>query len=115
MSTYKIKCILKFFSFSPSVPIHSNSETLVTFKITPPFFKPLQSDMKLYSMKRACFECPMFSICNGCRKTIKDFKKHNVVEEHCKIMKSIAPKVLSANGLNNIELTPYIDESRNVG
>lgn len=79
------------------------------------FFKPLQADMNLYSMKRACFECPMFSICNGCRKTIKDFKKHNVVEEHCKIMKSIAPKVLSANGLNNIELTPYIDESVNVG
>jgi hypothetical protein len=25
-------------------------------------------------------------------------------------MKSIAPKVLMANGLNNVELTPYIDE-----
>ena len=29
-------------------------------------------------------------------------------------MKSIAPKVLSANGLN-MEVTPYIDESVNVG
>ena len=63
-------------------------------------------------MKRACLECPMFNICNGCRKTIKDFKKHNVVEDHCRLMKTIAPKILKANDLN-IEVTPYVDE-RNV-
>jgi radical SAM protein with 4Fe4S-binding SPASM domain len=77
------------------------------------FFTPLQKDVNLFSMKRACLECPMFNICNGCRKTIKDFKKHNVVEEHCKLMKTIAPKILKANGLN-IKVTPYVDE-RNVG
>jgi len=76
------------------------------------FFTPLQKDANLFSMKRACLECPMFNICNGCRKTIKDFKKHNVVEDHCRLMKTIAPKILKANDLN-IEVTPYVDE-RNV-
>jgi hypothetical protein len=45
-------------------------------------------------------------------RQLKILKKHNVVEEHCKLMKTIAPKILKANGLN-IEVTPYVDE-RNV-
>jgi len=74
------------------------------------FFTPLREDLNITSMKNACWTCPMFQICNGCRKTIKDFKKHNVVEEHCKLMKTIAPDILKANKLN-IEVTPYINES----
>jgi radical SAM protein with 4Fe4S-binding SPASM domain len=74
------------------------------------FFTPLQDEINFVSLKKSCFTCPMFEICNGCRKTIKDLKQHNMVEEHCKLMKSIAPDILKSNGLN-IEVTPYINES----
>jgi len=76
------------------------------------FVTPLQNNINLLSMKNACFECPMFKICNGCKKTIKDFKRHGVVEEHCKHMKTIAPDILEANGLD-VEVTPYVDETEN--
>jgi radical SAM protein with 4Fe4S-binding SPASM domain len=74
------------------------------------FFTPLQDDINFVSMKKACFTCPMFEICNGCRKTIKDLKQHNMVEEHCKLMKSIAPDIIKSNGLS-LEITPYVNES----
>jgi len=74
------------------------------------FFQPLSSDMHLSMMKQSCLTCPMFQICNGCRKTIKDYKEHKLVEQHCKTMKSIAPDILKINGLNK-EVTPYVDES----
>ncbi len=61
------------------------------------FFTPLQSDPSLISMKEECLTCPMFKICNGCRKTVKDLKEHNLVEPHCKIMKSIATEILEIN------------------
>jgi len=71
---------------------------------------PLQNDLDLLSMKSACFECPMFKICNGCKKTIKDHKRHNMVEEHCKLMKTLASDILEANDLDT-EITPYINEN----
>lgn len=71
---------------------------------------PLRSDFYLNSMKQSCYTCPMFQICNGCKKTIKDQKLHNMVEDHCRLMKLIAPDILKANGLNT-EVTPYVDES----
>ena len=74
------------------------------------FFLPLSSDMHLSMMKQSCLTCPMFQICNGCRKTIKDYKEHGLVEQHCKTMKSVAPDIIKINGLNK-EVTPYIDES----
>lgn len=74
------------------------------------FVTPLQDSFELNSMKQSCFTCPMFDICNGCRKTIRDFKKHGVVEEHCRIMKTIAPQILESNGLTGV-VTPYVDES----
>jgi hypothetical protein len=33
-----------------------------------------------------------------------------MVEEHCKLMKSIAPDILKSNCLD-LEITPYVDES----
>lgn len=63
------------------------------------FFKPLQEDFELDSMKHECYGCPMFAICNGCRKTVKDLKAANVVEEHCKLMKTLASDILELNGL----------------
>lgn len=75
------------------------------------FSTPLSDDFELNTMKKSCYACPMFDICNGCRKTVKDQKNHNMVEEHCKLMKSIAPDILKANGLEHIEVTPYVNES----
>jgi len=61
------------------------------------FFTPLQSAPELLSLKEECHTCPMFKICNGCRKTITDMKRHNVVEEHCTLMKTIAKKIININ------------------
>jgi radical SAM protein with 4Fe4S-binding SPASM domain len=76
-------------------------------KILPISFQP-----ELHSLKQSCYTCPMFEICNGCRKTIKDLKDYNLVEAHCIKMKNIAPSILAANGMSNIEITPYINESK---
>ena len=74
------------------------------------FSTPLSDDFELNTMKKACYACPMFEICNGCRKTVKDQKKHNMVEDHCRLMKTIAPDILEANGMSHLEVTPYVNE-----
>ena len=73
------------------------------------FSTPLATDLNLMSLKNACYTCPMFEICNGCKKTIKDLKQHKMVEEHCYNMKLIAPAILAANGVDR-EVTPYVNE-----
>lgn len=73
---------------------------------------PLRFQPELQSLKNSCFTCPMFQICNGCRKTIKDLKTHNLVESHCKKMKTLAPKIIESNRLN-LEVTPYVNEHIN--
>ena len=60
-------------------------------------FTPLSHDIELFAMKSECVMCPMFEICNGCAKTIKDTKRHKQVEEHCKLMKTLAPSILEIN------------------
>jgi radical SAM protein with 4Fe4S-binding SPASM domain len=73
---------------------------------------PLRNDIELRSLKDSCYTCPMFEICNGCRKTIKDLKDHNMVESHCKKMKALAPEIIEANNLTGVLIpTPYCDES----
>ena len=47
--------------------------------------------------------------CNGCKKTIKDLKQHNMVEDHCKHMKTLALDIIKANDIK-LEPTPYIRE-----
>jgi radical SAM protein with 4Fe4S-binding SPASM domain len=75
------------------------------------FSRPLQVP-ELLSMKDSCFSCPMFAICNGCRKTIHDHKSLGMVESHCRKMKTLAPKIIAMNGLTGVlEPTPYVDES----
>lgn len=75
------------------------------------FFKPLRDKEELLSLKMSCFECPMFAICNGCRKTIHDLKKLDLVETHCRKMKTIAPAIIELNGLTGVvEPTPYVQE-----
>ena len=70
---------------------------------------PLKNAFELQSLKQSCYSCPMFKICNGCKKTIKDLKDYNMVEEHCFRMKQIAPKIIQSNNLN-LEVTNYIRE-----
>lgn len=73
---------------------------------------PLQFQPELQTLKNACYECPMFEICNGCRKTIHDLKRLDLVETHCVRMKAIAPKIIDLNGLTGkVETTPYVKES----
>jgi radical SAM protein with 4Fe4S-binding SPASM domain len=72
---------------------------------------PLQFQPQLQSLKQACYTCPLFQICNGCRKTIKDLKEHDMVEQHCYRMKKLAPDIIQANGLTGkIECTDYVRE-----
>ena len=65
------------------------------------FFTPLQDNIDLVSLKEECLTCPMFSICNGCHKTIKDLKEADVVEEHCVRMKRLAPTIIEINNNAN--------------
>lgn len=75
---------------------------------------PIKLVPELQTLKQACYECPMFSICNGCRKTIKDLKDYDMVESHCKTMKALAPAIIEANGMTGKMIpTEYIDERHN--
>lgn len=75
-------------------------------------FTPLQNEASHDSMKDSCYSCPMFAICNGCRKTVSDTKRMGLTEHHCRKMKSLAPRIIEINGLKGlVEPTPYIDES----
>lgn len=64
-----------------------------------PIETPLANDLNLLSLKDECLTCPMFAICNGCKKTIKDMKIEGdaYIAEHCSIMKSIAPEIVTLN------------------
>jgi radical SAM protein with 4Fe4S-binding SPASM domain len=73
---------------------------------------PLKFQPELQSLKQSCFTCPMFQICNGCKKTIKDLKDHDLVEDHCFKMKQIALKIIESNKLN-LQITPYVNEKLN--
>lgn len=75
------------------------------------FFTPLQDAYELQSLKTACYSCPLFEICNGCHKTIRDMKREGIAEQHCREMKELAPKILEMNGLDPAIVTPYVDES----
>jgi radical SAM protein with 4Fe4S-binding SPASM domain len=70
---------------------------------------PLKFQSELQSLKQSCYICPLFQICNGCKKTIKDLKDHSLVETHCQKMKSLAPDIILANGLD-LEVTEYVRE-----
>lgn len=77
------------------------------------FIKPLRSQPELQSLKQSCYACPMFEICNGCRKTIHDIKRLGLVETHCRKMKTLAERIIAINGISDsVEPTPYVDESQ---
>ena len=60
---------------------------------------PLRYELELQSMKENCYTCAMFDICNGCKKTIKDLKRHHLVEDHCSRMKRLEPTIIKISGL----------------
>lgn len=60
---------------------------------------PIRNILELQTMTDDCYTCPMFEICNGCKKTIKDHKTYNMASTHCKKMKTLAPDILKANGI----------------
>lgn len=75
-------------------------------------FTPLQGVPELLSLKNGCFTCPMFQICNGCKKTVSDMKELGLVEHHCSKMKTLAPDIIAANDMTKyLTLTPYVNES----
>lgn len=61
---------------------------------------PLVRAPELLSMKEECLTCPMFDICNGCKKTIRDQKQHGMIEQHCSLMKQLAPRIIEINQEN---------------
>lgn len=74
------------------------------------FVDPLAT-YELLSMKSSCFECPMFLICNGCKKTISDTKRLGNVEQNCKKMKGLAQKIIDINGMTDqLRPTDYVAE-----
>lgn len=76
------------------------------------FTTPLQDATELEAMKEACHACPMFTLCNGCRKTVHDTKRMGQVEKHCIKMKTLAPRIIELNGLTGlVEITPYVNET----
>lgn len=58
---------------------------------------PLRHEFDLQTMTDNCYGCPMFEICNGCKKTIKDHKDYGLTERHCTKMKTLAQDIINAN------------------
>lgn len=69
-----------------------------------PIQTPIQDDLMIDSMHSGCYTCPIFKICNGCRKTVKDHKRAGMVEEHCTLMKTLIPDIQRVQGFKYQEL-----------
>lgn len=54
---------------------------------------PLRDDLEIQMLKNECLACPLFEICNGCKKNISDLKRNNMVEEHCSGMTELLPRL----------------------
>ena len=59
---------------------------------------PLKYSFELMFLKEECSTCPLFNICNGCKKTISDIKRNDHVEAHCLEMQK-----------NMTRLLPYVN------
>lgn len=58
---------------------------------------PIRNVFELQTMTENCYTCPMFQICNGCKKTIKDHKDYSLTEKHCAKMKTLADQIILSN------------------
>jgi radical SAM protein with 4Fe4S-binding SPASM domain len=73
-------------------PINFNDEMNSPEKIF-----PLKRELELNMLKDECLSCPMFEICNGCKKTVKDMKISGIVESHCSLMKKLSTRIQELN------------------
>ncbi|MFN8847104.1 MAG: radical SAM protein [Bdellovibrionales bacterium] len=71
---------------------------------SPVTLRPLLQDINIQFLKDECLTCPMFDICNGCKKTIKDLKHHDLVEDHCQRMKSISQEIIQISNQGQAEI-----------
>jgi radical SAM protein with 4Fe4S-binding SPASM domain len=55
---------------------------------------PLANSQEISFLKESCLTCPLFSICNGCKKTISDLKTNGLVEDHCSEMQKNMDRLL---------------------
>lgn len=58
---------------------------------------PLQKSKDYQTMHDGCWSCPMFGICNGCRKSVMDTQRSGRVDEHCQKMKAIEAEMLTVS------------------
>lgn len=70
------------------------------------FITPLQNDPNLFCLKDDCLSCPMFDICNGCKKTIYDMKEQGMefIQEHCSIMKNVYAEFVSPTQISCFQI-----------
>lgn len=59
------------------------------------YIRPLSAQKELNHLKEECLTCPLFSICNGCKKTISDLKRNDLIEEHCSEMQKNLDRLLT--------------------
>lgn len=55
--------------------------------------RPLQAHPGISFLKQDCLTCPLFEICNGCKKTISDLKRLDLVAGHCAEMQKLLPRL----------------------
>jgi radical SAM protein with 4Fe4S-binding SPASM domain len=58
---------------------------------------PLRVDPEIAMLKDECLTCEMFSICNGCKKTVSDLKEAKMVPKHCSLMKTLSKTIVELN------------------
>lgn len=84
-------------------------------EMTGKLITPLQQAPELLALKEECLTCPMFNICNGCRKTVSDMKRAGIVESHCSLMKTIASTIERINvdaGNMHVDMLPRTGERK---
>lgn len=54
---------------------------------------PLHESSEIQFLKEDCLTCPLFEICNGCKKNISDLKRNDMVDVHCLTMQKNLPRL----------------------
>jgi radical SAM protein with 4Fe4S-binding SPASM domain len=89
-------------------PIDFEEEMKSPIKIT-----PLENEPFLAALKPDCFGCMMFSLCNGCKKTVSDLKHADMVESHCHLMKKLEGAICDLPlKFNSLKKSKYNHETR---
>ena len=58
---------------------------------------PFKAATELKALHKRCYGCELFSICNGCKKTIHDLKQHGLADEHCRLMTELKDEIVRIN------------------